>query len=126
MPSKRYKRSIANPSQAFWLLGDETRWKIVRILLSGPQATRHLAAATGKKRELVSKHIQQLLTRGLIQRSEKRAGDGRLEYFELVPKWQVEGDPLVLDFGECQVRFGKREKVAPPVTRTGSALPKRI
>jgi hypothetical protein len=128
MPAKRHKRSITNPAEACWLLGDETRWKMVRILLTGPQAVRHLALAVGKKRELVSKHMQQLRILGLVQRSDKKSSDARFEFFELVPDWRVDGDPLMLDFGECQVRFGPRETLQPvaPAERKRSALPKRI
>jgi hypothetical protein len=127
---KPLKSLLANSAEACWLLGEESRWKIVRALLSGGAlAIRDFASIARKRRDTVSKHVHLLLARGLIRRSDKASSDGRVEYFELVPDWRAEGDPLMLDFGECQVRFGRREipePTPPPVERKPSALPKRI
>jgi DNA-binding transcriptional ArsR family regulator len=130
------KRSKSmSPAEACRLLGETSRWKIIRALLShGPMAIRDLASVAGRPRDTVSKHVHLLREHGLLQRSEKTSSDKRVEYFELAPDWRVEGDPLALDFGECQVRFGPRqqpsepEKPVPAASVRGSwgGLPKRI
>jgi hypothetical protein len=135
MASKRQKALRTNPAEAHWLLGEESRWKIVRALLGGQSMTiREFATLACRGRDAISKHVHLMVAHGLLQRTEKRSGDRRKEYFELVPDWRVEGEPMTLDFGHCQVRFGAREhpvKVepavkAPAASPTRGILPKRI
>jgi hypothetical protein len=100
-------------------------------------AIRDFASVIGRPRDTVSKHVHLLRQHGLIPRSEVTSRDKRVDFFELAPDLRVEEDPLMLDFGECQVRFGPRERPAEkpakvetepvkPVRQGWGKLPKRI
>lgn len=54
---------ICHMAQVFQLMGDESRLKILRSLMSGPLCVNEIVAMTGQSQANVSKHLA-VLTRG--------------------------------------------------------------
>ena len=85
---RRRRAAAADPRQAapvFAALGDETRLFIVASLsASGPMSIVALTVGSGVTRQAVSKHLQVLLTAGLV----------RLQRAGRETRWELDRQPL--------------------------------
>jgi protein-tyrosine-phosphatase/DNA-binding transcriptional ArsR family regulator len=64
------------------LLADPVRWQLVRLLAGGDRRVRELVAATGAPQNLVSYHLRQLRTDGLVT-ARRSSFDARDTYYRL-------------------------------------------
>ena len=64
------------------LLADPVRWRLMRELASGDRRVRELTAAAGQPQNLVSYHLRQLRTGGLV-RARRSSLDKRDTYYSL-------------------------------------------
>lgn len=64
------------------LLADPVRWRLMRELASGDRRVRELVAATGQPQSLVSYHLRQLRSGGLVS-ARRSSFDGRDTYYSL-------------------------------------------
>lgn len=64
------------------LLADPVRWRLMRELASGDRRVRELVAAVGQPQNLVSYHLRQLRTGGLVT-ARRSSFDGRDTYYSL-------------------------------------------
>jgi ArsR family transcriptional regulator, arsenate/arsenite/antimonite-responsive transcriptional repressor / arsenate reductase (thioredoxin) len=64
------------------LLAEPLRWRLMRELASGDQRVRELTAAVGQPQNLVSYHLGQLRTAGLVT-ARRSSFDGRDTYYSL-------------------------------------------
>jgi len=82
-------------------LGDNTRLKIVEMLLAGAQNVRDLNASLRIEATLLSHHLRVLKEAGLIE-SERT---GRFVAYRLSPRLMGAKRGQELDFGCCKLRF---------------------
>jgi protein-tyrosine-phosphatase/DNA-binding transcriptional ArsR family regulator len=64
------------------LLADPVRWRLMRELASGDRRVRELVAAVGQSQNLVSYHLRQLRSGGLVS-ARRSSFDGRDTYYSL-------------------------------------------
>jgi protein-tyrosine-phosphatase len=64
------------------LLADPVRWRLMRELASGDKRVRELAAAAAQPQNLVSYHLRQLRSGGLVT-ARRSSFDGRDTYYRL-------------------------------------------
>ena len=86
-------------------LAEESRLRIVRLLLSSPRNVGELAEALGITQYNVSKHLRVLRDAGLLA-PEKQA---QQRVYALAPQFseQLKANDNVLDLGCCQFDFNK-------------------
>jgi protein-tyrosine-phosphatase/DNA-binding transcriptional ArsR family regulator len=63
-------------------LADPVRWRLMRELASGDRRVRELVAAVGQSQNLVSYHLRQLRSGGLVS-ARRSSFDGRDTYYSL-------------------------------------------
>ena len=90
-----------------WLkaLGDETRWRLVRELLTRSQTVGELVERLGVSQYNVSKHLRVLREAGIIA----GARNGRHMECSIAPAFarRLVQNQDVLDLGCCTFRFGR-------------------
>lgn len=86
-------------------LGEESRMRIVRLLLARPHCVMEISESLGLTAYNVSKHLRILREAGLVE-LEKR---GQKRVYSLVPALSAElSEPAqILDLGCCQFDFSK-------------------
>ena len=62
---------VKHMAQVFQMMGDETRLKILRSLMTGPQTVNAIVEATGQSQANVSKHLAIMLKGGLLGRRKE-------------------------------------------------------
>lgn len=62
---------IRHMAQVFQLMGDESRLRILRCLMSGPMTVNKIVAATGQSQANVSKHLSILARGGMLGRRKE-------------------------------------------------------
>ena len=81
------------------VLGEMTRWKILRELAKGePLPVKELARRTGRSSDVAQKHLAMLKEAKIVVQ-----GYGRL--YKLAPGIQPEPGAAVLDLGHCVLRL---------------------
>ena len=97
--------------QALKAIGEETRVRIVELLLERPLGVDEIAERLGVSQYNVSKHLRILREAGLLI-VEK---DGRRRLYALPDDIRKQGDASghVLDLGCCSFQFDHRRKPAP-------------
>ena len=81
------------------VLGEMTRWKILRELAKGePLPVKELARRTGRSSDVVQKHVTMLKEAKIVVQ-----GYGRL--YKLPPSIQPDPGAKVLDLGHCVIRL---------------------
>ena len=81
------------------VLGEMTRWKILRELAKGePLPVKELAARTGRSSDVVQKHVTMLKEAKIVVQ-----GYGRL--YKLAPGIQPTPGTTELDLGHCVIRL---------------------
>lgn len=81
------------------VLGEMTRWKILRELAKGePLPVKELARRTGRSSDVVQKHVTMLKEAKIVVQ-----GYGRL--YKLAPGIQPDAGAAVLDLGHCVIRL---------------------
>jgi len=75
----------AEPARVFSALADETRLKIVKVLMTGEQRVDSLTRALKLPQPTVSHHLRILREAQLVQNQRR----GRSIYYSLAPSWQV-------------------------------------
>jgi ArsR family transcriptional regulator, nickel/cobalt-responsive transcriptional repressor len=83
------------------VLADETRLRIVRVLLPGKQCVKDLAEAIGLTEARVSHHLA-ILRRSGIAEAER---DGQRVFYYLNPELRLKGSAAGLDLGCCALSF---------------------
>jgi len=94
--------------QALKALGEETRLRILHLLMKEPLSVNELAARLGASQYNVSKHLRVLREAGLLEIQKQ----GKL-HLHSVPchlKKQVQQNKNVLDLGCCTFRLDKLPK----------------
>jgi ArsR family transcriptional regulator, nickel/cobalt-responsive transcriptional repressor len=89
-------------------LADQTRLAVVNLLLDGPRPVHQLNAVLKVEPTLLSHHLKELRTAGLIVAERK----GRSWIYRLAPQLRRPRRRRVIDFGCCELRFPKLEKQA--------------
>lgn len=89
-------------------LGEESRLRIVRLLLKQPRNVNELAEALEVPQYNISKHLRVLKEAGLV--TLKKEGQQRV--YGLAPAFtaHLEDNKNVLDLGCCQFDFSKLPK----------------
>ena len=89
-------------------LADETRWRIVRLLLSGPLTVSQLTERLRVSQYNVSKHVRILGEAGIVQKRRL----GKLVECEVTPgfKQRLARGRNQLDLGCCTFRFDERPR----------------
>lgn len=81
------------------VLGEMTRWKILRELAKGePLPVKELARRTGRSSDVAQKHVTMLKEAKIVVQ-----GYGRL--YKLAPGIQPDPGAAVLDLGHCVIRL---------------------
>ncbi len=89
-------------------LGEETRLRLVRLLLKKQRCVNELAETLGITQYNVSKHLRVLREAGLV--SQEKAGQQRLYALAADFTRHLEDNANVLDLGCCQFDFSKLPK----------------
>jgi len=91
-------------SWVFFVLNDETRFKILLLLMDGqPRSVRQLARALGRKFNGVSKQLAVLRLFNIVEVVTPEGADGRSVWHRMPAAFRA--TPGVLDFGCCLVRL---------------------
>jgi protein-tyrosine-phosphatase/DNA-binding transcriptional ArsR family regulator len=85
------------------LMADPVRWRLARALAAGDRRVRELVAAVGQPQNLVSYHLRQLRSAGLVT-ARRSSFDGRDTYYHLdlrrcADAWAEAGTALHPGFG---------------------------
>jgi DNA-binding transcriptional ArsR family regulator len=81
------------------VLGEKTRWKILRELAKGePLPVKELAGRTGRSSDVAQKHLAMLKEAKIVVQ-----GYGR--HYKLAPGIQPDPGSAVLDLGHCVIRL---------------------
>jgi ArsR family transcriptional regulator len=93
---------IAHMARTFRTMGDESRLKILRALMSGPITVTRIVEATGQSQANVSKHLSILSRSGLVDRRK-----------EGTRVWYNIKDPMVLALCDavCKHRSAPKHSV---------------
>jgi len=93
---------IAHMARMFRTMGDESRLKILRALMSGPITVTRIVEATGQSQANVSKHLSILSRSGLVDRRK-----------EGTRVWYNIKDPMVLALCDavCKHRAAPKRSV---------------
>ncbi|MCY2933097.1 MAG: metalloregulator ArsR/SmtB family transcription factor [Planctomycetota bacterium] len=88
---------IAHMAEIFQIMGDESRLKILRSLMSGALSVNEIVAGTGQSQANVSKHLSLLTRSGMLARRK-----------EGTRVWYSIKDPMVIALCDavCQNRAG--------------------
>ncbi|MFM7316044.1 MAG: ArsR/SmtB family transcription factor [Isosphaeraceae bacterium] len=62
---------VKHMAQIFQIMGDETRLKILRSLMAGPQTVNAIVVATDQSQANVSKHLAIMMKGGLLGRRKE-------------------------------------------------------
>lgn len=99
------------------LMADPVRWRLARELADSDRRVRELVAAVGQPQNLVSYHLRQLRTAGLVT-ARRSSYDGRDSYYHLdlarcADAWAEAGAALHpgLASGSAARRTGRRTRV---------------
>jgi ArsR family transcriptional regulator, arsenate/arsenite/antimonite-responsive transcriptional repressor / arsenate reductase (thioredoxin) len=95
------------PIEFLQLVADPHRWELLRHLGDSDRRVGELAALLGKAQNLVSYHLGELRTAGLVS-SRRSSADGRDTYYRL-------------DLGRCGDRFGAAAAALHPAIRLAPA-----
>lgn len=101
-----YSRAVtssAEPPVFVRLMADPVRWRLARELAAGDRRVRELVAAVGQPQNLVSYHLRQLRSAGLVT-ARRSSFDGRDSYYHLdlercADAWAEAGTTLHPGFG---------------------------
>ncbi len=93
-------------------LADDTRWAIVRELLSGPATVSDLAHRLKATQYNISKHLRILRQAGIVL-TERRGKNVRCQ---IVPAFEKQAGSATkqLDLGCCVFQFDKSPSEPPP------------
>jgi protein-tyrosine-phosphatase len=89
------------------LMADPVRWRLARELAGSDRRVRELVAATGQPQNLVSYHLRQLRTAGLVT-ARRSSFDGRDTYYHL-------------DLPRCAAAWSEAGSALHPAFRTTAA-----
>ena len=93
-----------SPVQVCFALGNQDRWRLVKILSDGqPKSVAELARALGRKFNGVGRHIAILRRAGIVAVCHPEGANRRMSWQEIPAA--VRATPGVLDFGCCTVRL---------------------
>lgn len=87
-------------------LADETRWRIVKELISKEHTVTELTEILGVTQYNVSKHVRILREAGIVQQTK----EGKHVHCGVVPEFRqrITGNKKQLDLGCCTFRFDSR------------------
>ncbi len=86
-------------------LADESRLKIVRLLLSGEQNVSEVARSLSMAQPQVSHHLSILRGSGLV--GTRREGKKIINFIDPEVKYILEKKEIGLDLGCCSIQFDK-------------------
>ena len=89
-------------------LADETRWRLVRELLTAPATVNELTERLGASQYNVSKHLAILADAGIVEKER----NGKHVRCQVTPAFrqQLSRNQDVLDLGCCTFRFDKEPR----------------
>ena len=93
-------------------LADESRLKIVRLLLNGEQSVSEVVRLLGMAQPQVSHHLSILRSSGLV--NTRREGKKIINFIDPEVKYILEKKEIGLDLGCCSIQFD--ETPTPPAT----------
>ncbi len=83
------------------LLADETRLKVVRLLLDGPRHVNALNEAIEIDQSLLSHHLKILREGGIVEAER----DGKAVLYRLSPNVEARRSGSIIDLGCCRLSF---------------------
>ena len=92
-------------------LADESRLKIVRLLLNGEQSVSEVVRLLGMAQPQVSHHLSILRSSGLVD--TRREGKKIINFIDPDVKYILEKKEIGLDLGCCSIKF---DETPPPST----------
>ncbi|WP_329048598.1 metalloregulator ArsR/SmtB family transcription factor [Amycolatopsis sp. NBC_01488] len=111
-----YLRAVSSeePPVFVRVMADPVRWRLVRALAAGDRRVRELVAAVGQPQNLVSYHLRQLRSAGLVT-ARRSSFDGRDSYYHLdltrcADAWAEAGAALHPGFGSPAGVTGPRPR----------------
>lgn len=93
-------------------LADESRLKIVRLLLNGEQSVSELVRSLGMAQPQVSHHLAILRGAGLVD--TRREGKKIINFIDSEVKFILEKKEIGLDLGCCSIQFDETQN--PPAS----------
>jgi len=84
-------------------LADESRLKIVRLLLNGEQSVSDVVRLLGMAQPQVSHHLSILRSSGLVD--TRREGKKIINFIDTEVKYILEKKEIGLDLGCCSIQF---------------------
>jgi DNA-binding transcriptional ArsR family regulator len=84
-------------------LADESRLKIVRLLLNGEQSVSEVVRLLGMAQPQVSHHLSILRSSGLVD--TRREGKKIINFIDTEVKYILEKKEIGLDLGCCSIQF---------------------
>ncbi len=108
LPKVPMMRWIVDADTVYAALGEPARRRILEALFDRqPRRAKALSASAGKRFEATLKHLEALLTSGLIV-TEQDPTDTRRRLYTLAPSVKTATTPegRTMDFGYCVVRVG--------------------
>jgi DNA-binding transcriptional ArsR family regulator len=93
-------------------LADESRLKIVRLLLNGEQSVSEVVRSLRMAQPQVSHHLSILRSSGLVD--TRREGKKIINFIDPEVKYILEKKEIGLDLGCCSIQFDKAPK--PPTS----------
>ena len=86
-------------------LADQSRLKIVRLLLNGEQSVSEVVRLLGMAQPQVSHHLSILRSSGLVD--TRREGKKIINFIDPDVKYILEKKEIGLDLGCCSIQFDK-------------------
>lgn len=83
------------------VLADETRLKVVRLLMKGPQHVGELNLSLGLDQSLMSHHLKVLREAGFVMSRR----DGKAVLYRLKPDIEYGQSGQTINLGCCQISF---------------------
>jgi len=87
------------------VLADDTRFRVIQELVSGPRTVSALGKVLGTEQSLLSHHLRVLRDAGLVV-SRRR---GKHSFYSLATDVWDAADPGMLKLGCCHINMGTRE-----------------
>ena len=106
---------MTNPVAFFRALADETRWRIVRLVMDHALCVCELADILGMPQSSVSSHVQVIRRAGLLEEETCgkwtyfRIGRRHLPLMRAVLKGLPDDEAFAGDAGRAEVRLSRRE-----------------
>ena len=102
-PALRIKTSSVDGASVCYALGNDVRWKIIKLLADGrPRAVQQIASALRRHPNAVGKHLQLMASSGVIV--SQPGIDRRYVVYQVPEIFRNKQEPTLLKFGGASVR----------------------